>query len=267
MIRSVLRLKASSLEQLDKDLKPSKYELNIMGEVVEILTPFEIATKHAEGQNQVTASLVVVCVRGLRSQVEELQEKFDCKLVSQLLESIDKRLSKYESRPLFTHAAALDPRWKLEWATPEEVAEIRRSIISKASVLLPPQPVSTSTDSSDPPPKKKSKLFSFMARSTVPAPSSEGAISVATQVNKYFSEPCLDEDVDPLQFWQQHSVSYPQLSTLACKYLAVPASSAPVERVFSISGKIFRPDRCNLSDKRFEELMFLRCNAPAKHTS
>ena len=31
-------------------------------------------------------------------------------------------------------------------------------------------------------------------------------------------------------------------------------------RLFSVAGKIFRPDGCCLTDKRFEELMFLRCN-------
>ena len=43
--------------------------------------------------------------------------------------------------------------------------------------------------------------------------------------------------------------------------LGVPASSAPVERLFSIAGKVFKPDRCRLTDKTFETLMFIRCNS------
>lgn len=72
--------------------------------------------------------------------------------------------------------------------------------------------------------------------------------------------PCLDESDDPLQFWQQQYKNFPQLAELACQYLSVPASSAPVERLFSVAGKIFRPDRCNLSDSLFEKLMFIKCN-------
>ena len=38
------------------------------------------------------------------------------------------------------------------------------------------------------------------------------------------------------------------------------ARNPPVERLFSIAGKIFRPERCRLADKHFQQLMFLRCN-------
>ena len=31
-------------------------------------------------------------------------------------------------------------------------------------------------------------------------------------------------------------------------------------RIFSISGKIFRPERCSLSDALFQNLMFIRYN-------
>jgi hypothetical protein len=35
---------------------------------------------------------------------------------------------------------------------------------------------------------------------------------------------------------------------------------APVERLFSIAGKIFRPDRCLLTDTTFETLLLIKCN-------
>ena len=51
---------------------------------------------------------------------------------------------------------------------------------------------------------------------------------------------------------------------MAVKYLAIRASSAPVERLFSVAGKMFRLDRRSLSDKHFEDIMLIRCNAHFK---
>ena len=53
---------------------------------------------------------------------------------------------------------------------------------------------------------------------------------------------------------------YWTLAKLAIKYLTVMASSASVERTFSIAGKVFRPDRCRLTDKNFETVMMIKCN-------
>ena len=80
------------------------------------------------------------------------------------------------------------------------------------------------------------------------------------QRRNYLTQPNIPEDHDPLQYWKQNKQTMLELTTLALYYLAIPASSAPVERLFSIAGKVFRPDRCRLSDKRFEELMFVRGN-------
>jgi len=43
--------------------------------------------------------------------------------------------------------------------------------------------------------------------------------------------------------------------------LCVPASSAPVERVFSQSGLVMRPNRAQMTNTLLEELVFLKCNA------
>jgi len=37
------------------------------------------------------------------------------------------------------------------------------------------------------------------------------------------------------------------------------------KRVFSVAGRMFIPDRCRLTDKRFEALMFINCNIDFKH--
>ena len=85
-------------------------------------------------------------------------------------------------------------------------------------------------------------------------------IACKEEVETYLSQPCLPDDTNPMEFWKTTCNTHPTLAKLAEKYLIVPATSAPVERVFSTAGKIFRPDRCQLSDERFESLMFIKCN-------
>jgi len=41
--------------------------------------------------------------------------------------------------------------------------------------------------------------------------------------------------------------------------ISSPASSALVERIFSTSGKMFRPETTRLTAK-FEQLVFIKCN-------
>ena len=62
----------------------------------------------------------------------------------------------------------------------------------------------------------------------------------------------------PLDYWKQNSERFHGLSVLARKYLALPATSAPVECLFSVAGKTFRSDKC---DPTFEKLMMMKCNA------
>ncbi len=51
---------------------------------------------------------------------------------------------------------------------------------------------------------------------------------------------------------------YPNVANLFVATNTTPASSAPVERLFSSAGRIFEPRRNRLSDNRFENLLLLK---------
>lgn len=53
---------------------------------------------------------------------------------------------------------------------------------------------------------------------------------------------------------------YPTLSKLAQKIICVPATSAPVERVFSQSGFLLRQDRASMTRTTLQQLTMLKCN-------
>ena len=77
----------------------------------------------------------------------------------------------------------------------------------------------------------------------------------SNELQTYLDDPCEVMKTNPLKFWKDNEQAYPTLATIAKKTLSVPSSSAPVERLFSIAGKVFSPERCQLTDKTFEQLM------------
>ena len=64
-------------------------------------------------------------------------------------------------------------------------------------------------------------------------------------------------EINPIRSWSDNAHKMPALSILALRVLAVPASSAPEERVFRHGGIIFRPHRRRLSDQKLAQLIFL----------
>jgi hypothetical protein len=68
---------------------------------------------------------------------------------------------------------------------------------------------------------------------------------------------------NPLHWWRDHESDYPHLAKLAMKYLSIPATSAPSERVFSTAGLTIAKDRARLEASRANELVFLNESIPA----
>jgi hypothetical protein len=67
-------------------------------------------------------------------------------------------------------------------------------------------------------------------------------------------------DSCPLQWWAARASRYPILAEMARVYLAVPASSAPSERVFSVASLVLTDRRRRLDDSKVARLMFLKRN-------
>jgi hypothetical protein len=57
------------------------------------------------------------------------------------------------------------------------------------------------------------------------------------------------------------SKQYCLLQPLFQRLFCTPATSAPVERIFSQSGIIMRPHRAKMNDSLLETLVFLKCNS------
>jgi len=58
----------------------------------------------------------------------------------------------------------------------------------------------------------------------------------------------------------QQEAQFTILHSLFEKIFCAPATSAPVECVFSDSGLFMRPHRARMGDKMLSDLVFLKCN-------
>jgi len=68
----------------------------------------------------------------------------------------------------------------------------------------------------------------------------------------------LSSAVSPLPFWQEHSRTYPILSTVARRVFAMSASSAQSERDFSAVERTVTDARSQLSASKVESIEILR---------
>ncbi len=69
-----------------------------------------------------------------------------------------------------------------------------------------------------------------------------------------------DNDLDISEFWFKYQNKLPYLYKLSLKFLSIPASSGPCERIFSKSGYINRPHRARMTEKKLANTTFLYAN-------
>ena len=85
------------------------------------------------------------------------------------------------------------------------------------------------------------------------------------EMQRYMADVITDQydshgHLDPLVWWRQNATRYPCLASLARKYLAIPATSVPAERAFSLKGYLVNEKRASLLPETVNVLSFLGAN-------
>lgn len=91
---------------------------------------------------------------------------------------------------------------------------------------------------------------------------------IASEELKRYRKPSLDnyqtwkqrdeKPSNPLDWWRENEMKYPLLSSIAKRYLSIPATSAPIERLFSQMGLIITKKRSCLRGSTASALGFLK---------
>ncbi|CAF1080218.1 unnamed protein product [Adineta ricciae] len=194
-----------------------------------------------------------------------------------------KRRSTYDlyKDDLFLIAPFLDGRFKFNWilasdlldSTKEQLTNTIKTLVLKAALqlhgslnnTLEANVESSTTDHCDAedeslsklPNFKRKRLFSGYEGQKTPAKKKRSCVSEAIEGEISMFE---KEDSGESSLIFKKKTTYPYLQKLATKVFCIPATSAPVERVFSSSGILMRPHRSRLSKNMLSMLTLLKCN-------
>lgn len=81
------------------------------------------------------------------------------------------------------------------------------------------------------------------------------------EVRRYFNEPLVPRKDDLLEYWKtQGAALYPGIAKIALRYLSIPATEVPSERMFSTAGNTVTSHRERLKPGHVEQIVFLHDN-------
>ena len=66
--------------------------------------------------------------------------------------------------------------------------------------------------------------------------------------------------MDVLQWWGLNEDRFPHVARMAAQYLACPASSATVERFFSLAGRILDKRTAHMKEETLEDRLWAKVN-------
>ena len=105
---------------------------------------------------------------------------------------------------------------------------------------------------------KPSVLDDLLGVSSTSMDVDPSSVNGETELNAYMRMQQVANDTDPLMWWKQHQEEFPRLARMARQYLAVPASSASPERLFSSVGLVKSDLRGRLLDTTLIDVMWAK---------
>lgn len=237
----------------------SAQENNLIQKIILILNPFEYVTRDISGEKYVTSSKIIPTVNCLRLQIEDIKSQGEGQeiietLKERALKEISERFRQIEHNHILAISSLLDPRFKnIHFMDPEACARamsfIRRAIKANDS------PVSSISHSSE----SENESFDFWSPHKKMAHtrrfrSNEGE---RDELGLYLSNQVSALKTDPFQQWEDMKTVFPRLYSLAKKYLIIPGTSVPSERLFSKAGAIVTESRNRLIGSRVDKLLFM----------
>ena len=247
-------------------------DITIMENLVSILQPFQKATEALSTEQYPSISTVKPLLFQLMEKT--LQEKANddstCKKVKKEIKSdLAGRYQDSAVQRVINVTAFLDPRYKeLPFlSVPEREAvmeQVEDELIAMYTISRDDTEKNEPEESAEgEPPMKQAKkgpvadlLGDLFAKDSLPQ-RLDYSEKVRKELLLYKAEQPAELDSDPLQWWQNRRLAYPQISALVQRKFSITATSVPSERLFSSAGMIISSRRNSLLPSNADKLIFL----------
>lgn len=279
MIERVLEQERAISQVLASDKKTRHLvltwqDLEVLESVHKALKPLLEFTDALSGEDYVTVSYVKPVLHLFHSSILAIQEDDTALTQSIKVSILDYLREKFDdpaTNDLLDMAGLVDPRFKTRYVAEDKVEEIKCRAISEMETMMSESDQGTAESSASQPhqaptvsepaePPQKKTLGSFFKRATTSSATSSQRERIETELSAYLQSVDADSESDPLQWWKTHEEMFPNLKNVAKKYLCMPATSSPSERLFSTSGNIVTCHRASLKPDAVDRLVFLAQN-------
>jgi len=288
MIERFLRIVQQSpqiLEQLQskvvRETKLSATDLRNLAELVDLLGFFNHASKILQSQTSSCGALIpTLCALWCRLVQHKDKNQFTVRVCAEMMKQMVARFGSYLHDSKWLTCAVLDPRFRsafckqYEGFVTYETAKVRRlvfeeckkaydeyNVLAQADVsnaLKPALPTTSTARNID------DSFFTDVLSNEDVEESHESVKSEAllqSQFDRYASAAVSHCGCDIFSYIREHAMAdFPRLIPAWRKFLCIPATSAPIECVFSTAGDVVTQDRCRLHGDVIEDLVYLKRN-------
>lgn len=257
-VRKIIKEKSKINEVCEKlSLKKFKTsDLLFLEEYIKVLEPIAVALDNLQGEKNCFLGMVLPSLYSVKLRLNDINHLTHCEpLKTKLLEGLEKRFSSFMNLQNldakdFILATVSHPRFKLNWLV--SVSDSDRKICNEL-FMDEFRKVSLKTNGHEHDSEAESDSSDFFScLSPQSNPQNQVVSEHVADAVLYFEQK--KKTLDLLN-------SYPVVKEIFLRYNTTLPSSASVERMFSSGAQILVPRRCNLSDRMFDNLLFLKGNS------